>query len=330
MNNLLTIAALVISLFIGLSAILIAYQLQKRHRLSYLSTYLYFQIFINVFGTYGISGQVMAQRILERHQSSFQTIEMIGHFFSFLGLPFLILAWYMFLRLGREIIQKNVSRALTLGYFLATSIIFFTYGLAIIWANLFPFKNEQHAFFSKAILFLYATLEILVLAVALGLLLSNAKNIAEERNRRAVRLFVYLNILAYSTSIALSLLSDRGTLLAAVYMLVFFSANLVPLLYWKSYLAKFAIAPSLQKTGPEIMMRFLEDYKISKREEEVIQHLCAGRTNKEISEALFISLQTVKDHIYRVYQKTDVRNRVQLINLIQSYKSEEQDIPKAS
>ena len=71
------------------------------------------------------------------------------------------------------------------------------------------------------------------------------------------------------------------------------------------------------------MMRFLEDYKISKREEEVIQHLCAGRTNKEISKALFISLQTVKDHIYRIYQKTDVRNRVQLINLIQSYKSEE-------
>jgi len=325
MNNLVTIAALVISLFIGLSAVLIAYQLQKKHKLSYLSTYLYFQIFINVYGTYGISGQVMAKRILEQHQSSFQTIEMISHFFSFLGLPFLILAWYMFLRLGREIVQKNVSRALTLGYFLATSIIFFAYGLAIVWANLSPFTGEQHALFSEAVLFLYAILEILVLAIALGLLLFHAKNIAEERNRRAVRLFVYLNIIAYSASIALSLLSNRGSVLAAVYMLAFFSANLIPLLYWRRTLAKFAVAPSLQKIGPEIMTRFLEDYKISKREEEVIHHLCAGRTNKEISEALFISLQTVKDHIYRVYQKTDVRNRVQLINLIQSYKSEDQD-----
>jgi len=44
--------------------------------------------------------------------------------------------------------------------------------------------------------------------------------------------------------------------------------------------------------------------------------------NKEISDTLFISLQTVKDHIYRIFQKTDVKNRVQLINLIQSYKSE--------
>jgi DNA-binding NarL/FixJ family response regulator len=184
--------------------------------------------------------------------------------------------------------------------------------------------------FSEAILFLYAFLETVVLALALGRLLFNAKSIAEEKNRRAVRHFVYLNILVYSTSIALSLLSNRGPMSAAIYGLAFFSANLVPLLYWKAFLTKFAVAPSLQKIGPEVMMRFLEDYKISKREEEVIQHLCAGRTNKEISEALFISLQTVKDHIYRVYQKTDVRNRVQLINLIQSYKSEEQDIPKTS
>jgi DNA-binding CsgD family transcriptional regulator len=66
------------------------------------------------------------------------------------------------------------------------------------------------------------------------------------------------------------------------------------------------------------MRRCLEEFKISKRDEEVIQQLCAGRTDKEISAALFISLQTVKDHIYRIYQKTDVKNRVQLINLIQS------------
>ena len=69
--------------------------------------------------------------------------------------------------------------------------------------------------------------------------------------------------------------------------------------------------------------QFLSEYNISKREEEVIRQLCEGKANREISQALFISLQTVKDHIYRIYQKTDVKNRVQLINLIQSYKEEE-------
>jgi DNA-binding CsgD family transcriptional regulator len=70
------------------------------------------------------------------------------------------------------------------------------------------------------------------------------------------------------------------------------------------------------------MKQFFDEFKISRREEEVIQLLSEGKRNKEISEALFVSLQTVKDHIYRIYQKTDVKNRVQLINLIQSFKSE--------
>ena len=56
-------------------------------------------------------------------------------------------------------------------------------------------------------------------------------------------------------------------------------------------------------------------YGISKREGEVIQLVCRGLTNQEIADALFISLKTVKDHNYRIFQKTGVRNRVELTQL---------------
>jgi len=326
MNNLFVIVALVISLLPGFAAISLAYQLQKKHRLVHLSTYLYFQIFINAFGIYGISGQVAARRILEIHQSSFQTIKTIEHFFSFLGLPFFILAWYMFFRLCREISEKNVSRAFSLAYFLAASGVFFAYGIIIILSNLSPFGEGQQKLFSNAILILYATLEAIILAVGLVQLYRYATVIPDEKRQRAVRVFAHLNLTVYLISLVLSLVSRQNGLWASFYLLAFFSANLLPLLFWKNYLRNYAVAPSLQDTSPDIMKRFLEDYKISKREEEVIQQLCAGRTNKEISQALFISLQTVKDHIYRIYQKTDVKNRVQLINLIQSYKGEEKRV----
>jgi DNA-binding NarL/FixJ family response regulator len=92
------------------------------------------------------------------------------------------------------------------------------------------------------------------------------------------------------------------------------------MLYWRSYLRKHYVAPAIQEAGTQTWKQFLKEHNISNREEEVIRHLRAGKSNKEISDTLFISLQTVKDHIYRIYQKTDVKNRVQLINLIQSYK----------
>lgn len=58
-----------------------------------------------------------------------------------------------------------------------------------------------------------------------------------------------------------------------------------------------------------------QKYAISPREQEIIRLICKGKTNKEISRELFISLQTVKDHVYRIFGKTSVNNRVQLTNL---------------
>ena len=56
----------------------------------------------------------------------------------------------------------------------------------------------------------------------------------------------------------------------------------------------------------------VEDYGLTKREKEIVELICGGLSNKEISEKLFISLQTVKDHNYNIFRKVDVSNRVQL------------------
>jgi DNA-binding CsgD family transcriptional regulator len=61
---------------------------------------------------------------------------------------------------------------------------------------------------------------------------------------------------------------------------------------------------------------FLTRYGISKREADIMRGIYAGKTNQEIANQLFISLQTVKDHSSRIYQKTFVKNRAQLTRLI--------------
>ena len=322
MNNIILGLIILLSVCTGLSAILITYQLNRKYRLSYLSTYLYFQIFFNVFGLYGILGQVSARRILLQQESSLKTIETMGHFFSFLGIPFLILSGYMFIRLCWEIIEKKLSRTFNLGYFFSLVLVFFAYGVVIVLLNLLDVKEEQYAFFSSAILFLYIALEVLVLGIALPLLLIKAPQIKDESKKKAVLIFAYLYLLVFVASLIVLVLAIRNWMLLAVYLVVFLSGNMAPVLYWRAYLKKHFLAPVLQTTGALAMAKFISEYKISKREEEVIQLLCEGKTNKEISEILFISLQTVKDHIYRVFQKTDVGNRIQLINLIQSYRSE--------
>lgn len=53
---------------------------------------------------------------------------------------------------------------------------------------------------------------------------------------------------------------------------------------------------------------------LSKRELEILEMLSTGLVYKEISEKLFISSETVRKHVYSVYSKLHVNNRVEAIN----------------
>ena len=66
------------------------------------------------------------------------------------------------------------------------------------------------------------------------------------------------------------------------------------------------------------MEQFLDRHDISAREKEIIRLLLLGKSNREIEEKLFISMGTVKNHIYSIYQKIGVKNRSQLITLFQN------------
>lgn len=59
-----------------------------------------------------------------------------------------------------------------------------------------------------------------------------------------------------------------------------------------------------------------KEYGLSKRETEVIETLITGATNKEIGEQLFLSESTVKTHLSNIYQKLEVKNRVEAVNKV--------------
>lgn len=67
------------------------------------------------------------------------------------------------------------------------------------------------------------------------------------------------------------------------------------------------------------LKQFKAFYKITDREAQIIENVIYGKTNKEMSEILNISENTIKTHIVNIYNKLCVNNRMELLNLIKDF-----------
>jgi DNA-binding CsgD family transcriptional regulator len=111
------------------------------------------------------------------------------------------------------------------------------------------------------------------------------------------------------------------SLFALAWPAYFLALGLVPLLapgtFLHSYHGKKLYAAG-RAAGIETV---LESRGVTRREREVIELVCTGRTNREIEGLLYVSEKTVKFHLYNAYRKLGLRNRVELVNLVQDLRA---------
>ncbi|HSA94971.1 MAG TPA: two-component regulator propeller domain-containing protein [Acidobacteriota bacterium] len=116
----------------------------------------------------------------------------------------------------------------------------------------------------------------------------------------------------------------------------------VPLPFWKTWwfltaaLAVLATGTALvarawrkARAGPgdlgDSLEAILGTFDLTEREDEILRLVLQGARNKDIERKLFISASTVRNHLYNVYQKLGVGNRLELINRIAREAREKSD-----
>jgi len=73
---------------------------------------------------------------------------------------------------------------------------------------------------------------------------------------------------------------------------------------------------NLSKAEDKAEVTLLRDYELSAREEIIVQYAGGGLSNKEIAEELCISPFTVQNHLKNIFEKTGLKNRTKLANLV--------------
>lgn len=78
--------------------------------------------------------------------------------------------------------------------------------------------------------------------------------------------------------------------------------------------------PTALIEGGKISEAFVSAYKITKREAEVVELISLGLSNQQIADRLYVSLTTVRTHVYNIFQKTGAASRVHLLRIVSGYR----------
>lgn len=294
----------------GAAGILITRQLMLTYESEFPRHHFYYLVAFYAFAFYGIWGQILARALLSSTGVDGAVVETVAGYLSVLSVPFLFVSWLMLVNMAYSMFGRATQQAWMLAHaavfivlILGAWVVFGYFGVAP------QFLEENLGLIEITVL---AALELSYFSVFLVVALRHAVDVEGPRRRVLVRLslLLFAAFLLRSSFGAMGMIEARLLPLALV---VFFGSNLLPVLFSRTVSDEAFEPVKAESASDEGMEAIFVRYGITKRERQIVQEICRGRTNQQIADALFISLQTVKDHTHRIYSKMGIRSRMQLV-----------------
>lgn len=294
----------ILSVAFTAAGIILASRLRNRYKSEIFSTLLYFQVFIYAFGFYGIWGQVAINTFLAP-LLSVEILEKLSDFAMLLGLPFLVFAWLMLINFARSLSGRKRNSWFVFGF------LMFNFTILVLLVYFVTGDKNFNASLAMREYYIIMNLVCFFLAAYLIHFPWKGRQVIHDHDRRIIAPSLFLIMLIQC--IPLFFYTSQQWI-AVIFIFGFFLGNT----FLPVYLSYGTLLPTFAAETDENISfeEFCKRFDVSPRESDVIREICNGLSNKEISDKLFISLQTVKDHTHHIYIKTNVRNRVQLINLV--------------
>jgi len=277
--------SLLLCLSLTTGGVLVIFRIDRAKRLHAHQYLQYSLVFLYVFGYYSLWGNILLPQFIDSSESDIGLAVI-----SQMGAPFLLLSLLMSM-IWFSVIVDSRSHHTVIPAVAITTIIalaFLRWGWTV--PDMMRATNSIAGFSIFAMIFA-------------GLLVWKSKLLSTESRKLILALTACCGLLhlTYFTSLV------RHEYYEPIFALLFFLFNTA---------LAIEFVYSTNKETKRSFDEFIESFKISKREVDVMQGIFAGKTNQEIANALFISLQTVKDHSSRIYQKAHIKNRNQLTAIL--------------
>lgn len=151
---------------------------------------------------------------------------------------------------------------------------------------------------------------VAVLVFCVVILWANLGKIEDMRTRNFLRA-VNIVVVALIPSASLIYLYPVYADLGYPSYVIAFSVMLMVFFFIRAHVER-----EILERGGSTELEDLSKYRITERESEVVKYICKGMTNKEIAWELKISVNTVNNHVANIFEKMEVRSRIDLIRKV--------------
>lgn len=296
--------------------IFFSYQLYLTYRIGFLHFYQNFLIFFLTAAFLNSVGMTLGTNLLTSLNIDPRiTINII---FLPLIIPLSLISLYFFLRFAGAWLDDSLPSWLSMFFFAfwLAQILIHAYSIYLALKTKNPSLNELSTW-------LWDISFIIIQYLVLLYMVWRSRSLKDEKKGSGIRTF---SLIYFFGLLVLDIISSRqlaawiGYPRSLMLFLLNFLVHLPPLFFLIRFMKSFFREPEFQSRESPVLLDFFREKNISGREREIIWLLLEGKSNREIEKELFISIGTVKNHIYSIFQKSDVNNRLQLIGLMHKLK----------
>jgi DNA-binding CsgD family transcriptional regulator len=238
-------------------------------------------------------------------ESQFANTQSTYYSIFFLAVGLVLIGWiYFFIRLVLGLKEKALTRmmnvAITAG--ISTIGVNFAIGLSIFIIH----GSNRWILLTFRGLMIVANVVFLVMIISLVLQKPNRKH-------EPIRAFGWMSVIGYSLFFTFIILPEPFSL--ATGSGCFLALNITPIIWFRvHFLPQYGQLSTEQ--DQQFLESFFQEYHISNREREIMKLLIQGKSNKDIERMLYISYNTVKNHVYNLFQKLGVNSRWQMLHMV--------------
>jgi len=301
-----SVALFLISILASALLLGFSFALKINNNVRFLNYYFYFILSVICYGFVNWTGPTLFSYFIDLNAEKSNSVYII---FIAAVIPLALAKLYLFMLFLLKILDIQIKTQFSRIFYMVSTIVIIM-AMYFLWGDIGgkDFNN------SRNFIILFGVIILVANFISIFYFLSRIEILEHKQLQSHARTFGWVYLIGYFVYASPYYITFflEFSWLQIVSPYLYYTLHLIPLFFLKQYCQ---LDQHLNPIGASTTINLesvAKKFNISRREIAILELIIIGKSNHQIADQLSISPNTVRNHIYNIYGKTKVKNRIQL------------------